>query len=521
MSILSQLNQLNITSDQLIGLTANGIIRIEKKLKAEVQFNDNLTINDVESIIDLLNGNKTELEFLFTDHFSYFRQLIDTPNKLITFEISKSFDNSTVTENFVDFISTYFEKDIELYVINCLKDKHYSALSSLLLYKAVLDEQTIDYITESLRKKLNFSFETLSLKPRGPFNTIDYLTNPYFYRCLSQLGGYNFEKNVVDIVNTSSNNSNQNNFYLQVLFSLGEYKSSRSDLSQVIKDNKDFAIERGVRNKHYGKNEYPKRGGTIIQKKSFSSNTSSSSSGSGKSAIGIVIAILIIAVKIGFYVSRSNRNTYRDNQNITQRYNSNDSYQMLSDNYKFKKNSNSNTSNVPVIKYLTYSNKSKVVHSKFTTIYDSILYFQGNNFKLINEKDATFNIDETYFKNDYYPSNFRAQVVIENKSEKDVIVLAKTKVGNIIRFIPSMKRGVISQNLKGISIYSGTTPQLITVKTNAGAIINGFRFKEWSEIDVDIFNRFTWIDQYEDYELDLTITNEQLKLIKGKKGHLN
>jgi hypothetical protein len=264
MSILSQLKNLSITPEQLAKLTSSDLIRIEKRLKAETAFNENLTINDVEDILFLLKNNKSELEFIYSDYFIFFRQLVESPNTLITFSKPRP-NNLEFSDTFLEFISTYFEENINLYIANCFKEMHYNALFSLLFYHNMLNTTCQDLILKGLIEKIKYSIEAINIRPSGPFDDVTYLANPYFFRCITELESLSFQNDITTLMNLSIQNLTFDTFYSQILFSLGTYKTEEHQLKSLIAFFKTQAVQVGIREKHYPKHAKLKKGDTIVQ----------------------------------------------------------------------------------------------------------------------------------------------------------------------------------------------------------------------------------------------------------------
>lgn len=104
MSLLVQLEKFGITKDQINNITESDIIRIEKKLKAETRFNDDISINDVESIVQSLRSNQKELVLFLQDDFVIFRRIISAPDRAYVANLKSILPSECDTDSFREFI---------------------------------------------------------------------------------------------------------------------------------------------------------------------------------------------------------------------------------------------------------------------------------------------------------------------------------------------------------------------------------------------------------------------------------
>lgn len=465
MSILKQLKEINIDLDSTTSLTPQEIIKIEKRLKAEIRLHGSLTINDVEKIINTLKNHTTELNLLYHIDFLYLRKVILNPDKLITFK-AKNLNLKSYPETFILFIATNFREELEAYVNLCLKTNHYNALHCLLNYNSILGSELQDIIVDKLRKKLEFGVEYLGMYPSGSFTKVTYLSNPYLFRCLTQSGSYYYENNIVDLINWSANRTNIEKFYLCILFAIGEYKSSRTDLADIIKENKEIASQNGVREKYYTANEKDseKTGATLTTNSRSRSHSSSGGSGkSGAGGIGIAVTIIIVIIKIALFSSRS---TY---------------------------NSSTPKFNWPTTNSTLYNiNKPSDIY--FPDLIDTINYYQMGEFTILEERDVAFDIDSTYFERQYLQSNFKKEGVIINQTGFNIITLLNTEKGNMIKFVGAHDTVRVHQNIDGISLYTGKNPTYIKCVTPEGEYKEGFKFGEWSYEHENLLTKYNSIN---------------------------
>ena len=456
MSILSTLNNLNISKDQLENISNIDIIKIEKRLKAEVKFNDTININDVERILNILKENSKELSLLFDNELQPLKYVLQNsvPKMLTISQRVNKYD-----QNFKDFLTVNFKNEIDLYINNCFKEEHYIALHSLLKLQELLDFQVLENITQRFLKKINYGTEHHNLHNHNYYSKADFFTNPFFFRCLNLLSPYVFEPDLISLlVNINTKYKDQKDSYLlKILFSISEFNFTRDDIKQFITHIKQVAIDNGIVEINYrNSKEINPKGGT----KDAYENTSSSF---------IITVISIIAfVFVMFLIITTLKSTKKE-----------EIPSLIKTRYIYDKHYQSNI--------------------------DSIDFFQSMNVNIIYEKDIELNMDTirkykvTYFK-DFDSSFIKKEIdlhfetvlnkstIFYNTSEHPVLIMTEGFGYNEYETLQINDTLVFNKPIKTFKLYIGDSPQIIKYLTNTNDTLIGFRFKNWNYIDQDNFN---------------------------------
>jgi hypothetical protein len=262
MSILTLLNDLNISEEDLKNISSSHIIRIEKQLKAEAKFDDSIDINAVEETISVLKNNQTELIHFFSEDLSKLR-LILTRNGFYQIFSPPKF-SITSTPEFFDFFNSHFHEKIKEYVLICISESHYNALNSCTYYHVYFDHDLMDDLSNQLLKKIEFATESIRIHAHNIHDKINFLSNPYLYRCLNNLGSIQFEAAMIDLFNVVNSVLNESLFYSKIVFSQSFFNSSSKNFDDILKNNKKWAIDQGVSEITYDSNSKHTNGGTKL-----------------------------------------------------------------------------------------------------------------------------------------------------------------------------------------------------------------------------------------------------------------
>ncbi len=502
MSLLKHISQFNLSANNFQSLSPKDIIKIEKKLRAEVKFNEEININDVELIITAIKNNPLELKTFFLGYFNYLRDIITNPKEIIVFHNLNNQENvPKVWIELTEFISVSFKKELESYINKCIKENHYYGLFSLLNYKDFLNDYLLDLIIVNLKKKLVFSFEFLKVNKKDSFYKVEYIANPYFFRCLSKLNPLNFENEVIDIVNLCNKVyflQNENKFFLRFFFSLSYFKSSRSDLNEIIEKLSALSLKKGVKERYYNENEKNQKGNTYFENAQYlvqpnstaysSKNKRLSNSKGISNEVYLILGIVVFLIFIFIKISHKSRN--------------------VSINYN-----NNNFHNIPHVNpHVNPQNQTKNTDGYifFKELIDKIEYYQLGNYTLYGEKAISFNINNTYFKDYKYSNNnldIQDTINIINTYILDVIVLLNINNEKFVEFIPPLDTLKVFQKIHGISLYTGMNPVNITFENALGEIKEGFKFITWGEKEREELNNYYHLKQND--SLNIFIINTE------------
>jgi len=479
MSILKQISNLKLSNNTLINLTDTEIIRIEKKLKSKVLFDEDLTINDVELIVELLKNNLIELEFLSNNCFKNFRQILEHPSQLIVFDDTHSF-TINCTDKFIEFIETYFQKEIDLYINNCIKEMHYKALFLFLKYQSVLNVETIDNCLTLLTKKVEFAWSAIDINTTHDFSKFVYVANPYFYKSLSQIGSLHFEESIDIIINSTVEKIDTHRFYYRILFALGSFKSSNNESNSLLTGNKEVAIENGVVELIYINRTNKDKGDTRF--KSFFAifkKNQKLAPGILQFYLTFILLIIILIVIIKF----SNTSTKRSHTH--------------------------NIYETSTLKSDTDLNNSTPFQNEITKILNN----QSPRFKIQFVKPLDYTKDIVNYFEPLIRFETEKSITILNKLNQSVVILVKPNSGNIYKqFIPPNSSIKLKDYVKYLSFYTGKTPEIITGNDKSGASISCFRFREFNTESLKLLD--IMIKNDAKFDITYTIEINQNKLIE-------
>ena len=245
MSLFQQLEKLNIPLEELENLTEKEIIRIEKKLKADVVFNKSIDINEVNQIIDSLKNNKVQLSKLTRKGLYWFREIVSNPHELITFPINQ-IPKEEADEETKQFIEDNFSKELTSYFTQCIKNNHYRALHCFLFYHNTLPNSILNEIENKLLQKIDYGIECMNIEASSLDDKIFFLYNPFFFKSLNFLDPIRVETRIPSLVNLVIQKSKTNKTLYRIHFCLGMFIPVSDNLKRIVKKNQSFAMSKGV-----------------------------------------------------------------------------------------------------------------------------------------------------------------------------------------------------------------------------------------------------------------------------------
>lgn len=437
------------------------IIRIEKKLKAEVKLSQNIDLNDVDMILLILRNNKPELKILYHPWYRKLREILTQPT-IFTVSSQVEIFSFAPNEKFNDFISKYFGKTLSEYASFCIQQDHYNALNTLLLYKEILPAVLLDDISKKCKQKIEFGTECINVKSQNIQQKIECLTNPYFYRCLNKLGAVGYESPLIELLNTGIENLQKTNkaLFVRFLYAAGFFEPVRSDLKTVFTDNQNMAFGHGVREKKYISHEKDQKGGTYQVSTGIFSGSQSSQSGQGKSksgrgagigAFGGGVVIILILIKVIIFGSRMNRNEYKMPEY----------YEMPTYNDDFGDGSDA------------------VFDTMLCSINEKAMYMQTGDLDVREENDIEFKIEETNFSLPFMTEDDKRLTYTNNTSQPVVILFSASWA----IFLDVGESASTHYSNHKFAIYTGIGPQIVEYKDSAGLKKEDFRFRYFTESD--------------------------------------
>jgi hypothetical protein len=472
MSILTQLNKLNITNKELVNLTEKEIIRIEKKLKAEVKMGGSLDINEVNSIIKLLKENKDELHLFLDDKFSWFREIVTHPDELIVFPMTHA-GLFKLDDELKDFVSDNFQTELTKYSALCLYKNHYRALNSFLAYNPVIPDRIMEDIQLKMSQKLEYGIECIEIDVNELEKKIVHLFNPFFFRCINFLENIHFEDLMNELTNSLVENLKKNKQLVRALFSVGAFKSSDRELKSVISQNRNYAIDRGVGELSNFK-KYPK-GGTTSKKLIGNADFNA------RNLLWIVIVIIIFVGKIG--------STCNDN----------------------------NSPKIDMSQKLIEIMERREGIFDFDEIRNDIAKSQRLEEGIYNENSVDFNESNLHFDfRDGLSVETNLSVLINNKSKKPLVFVFQSSSGVRYYCIQPNSIRMTKDYISKFFIYSGKNPIEYYKTDYIKGNNKGFKFNDFDKNDM---NNLITIHDFSDFKkskktIEIIITEDDVKINK-------
>ena len=523
MSILTLLNDLNISEDELKNISSKDVIRIEKQLKAKVKLDETIDINEVEKVITALKNNLTELSCFFSSDLDKLR-LILTKNGVYQLYNKPNFTNTPTTE-FLSFLNLHFHDKIKEYILICISESHYNALNSCTYYHNYFDTALMDNTCNQLIKKIEFATECINIHSYDIQEKIDFLSNPYFYRCLNNLGSIQFESVISKLMSSISLVHEESIYYSKIIYALSFFNSSSTEISKTLKNNKEWAISLNVSEIVYNSESKKTNGGTKLPGESdffyFPYNEPKSEAQLEiEKQDQLEQKFITDLLNEAETDSESNLPTTNTEVSTSPRYSDGNNPKEASKNSSFK-----------ILKYLlgiaaifvlfiynteSSATKQEKANSLITTIfaekeynhsrgYDHIKFepFQYN-FKTINEANQHFEylngkikiitswfLESTSSINQNFKNSIlqkeNHKLIIENTTFQPTVVIIFDIYNDIrIKYIDSYSKEELFAKPKSIIIYTGREPQSIYYKDQNNLMKNTFRFKQFTDYDLSI-----------------------------------
>lgn len=488
------------------------IIRIEKKLKAEMKLNQSLDLNQIELILHILKNHQTELKILFTPRFTDLVEILKIRNGFYLTDKEGRF-TFTDEENISEFVTTFFSRDLSAYAAVCMAQDHYRGLHTLLLYAEILPVSVKDEISKKCLLKIEFWTECIKINASQLKEKIRPVMNPFFYRCLNQLGVIQFESAVINLYNTNlSIEYRHKSLFMRIVFSMGFLKVIRQDFRESLERNHNTARIEGVCEVEYGETEEGQKGGTFVIKKELLPPVPDYLTAKGpkpmrpreRSQTGIkygynngekkINPIAVIAVSgimfLLVFLFGGQPNSERED--------------LLFD---FK---------IPEINIPPSFSKPKAElnivadDSVMFGVNDKAVLMQTGDFEIRKVKNIEFDIDKTNLTS-LGDNGFGIEARYINLTDQPVIIVF---LGWYCIFIDAGESCFASLSSRFV-VYTGSDPQMITYKNSEGEIKKDFRFGSFSERDSKILHRiyeFGLIDPRGGYKVEIGNTNYPINI---------
>jgi hypothetical protein len=227
-SFLKALSSAGIHQDQLVDISEQDLIRIEKKLIAEQRLSGTISKNDISQAIQVLKEYPDVMQILVkytcfwgiltgVDADELDRFMRHTPEELARIK---------------HVIDTYFIDEITTYVVVCCNTDNWNNIGVLMYYRMFLSAHVMQVIAGKLRGKIEYGIALINQTPSADVldDKLGFLCKAEFYKRLAQVNETYFGNDVKTITSLATKNRENTwtrNFYDEVLNAVNDSGSRR------------------------------------------------------------------------------------------------------------------------------------------------------------------------------------------------------------------------------------------------------------------------------------------------------
>lgn len=493
MKYTSLIDLLELSLDDISNLDANGIIRLQKQLKARAMLEDATNIGELSKIIDNLKDDSIKQCYIFIEKHLWLKKLISGNHKKIAL---KEIDVNSLLINDLDtlkfFLYPYLKENLKVFLADSLSVGKYEHIQRILSHNYLFTEETNQLAINFFRARLNYAISYISEgKLKEKQFPINYISIKTFVKCLNVYpDNFNVEINelnseVIDVYNLNRKKTERQEFKFaaRVMVALSILDTSNVFLKDTLESNAKIAREHTL----------PK-----------SQRKKSSGFSGWQIALTIFLIVRVIVwVSKGVSNSTPDYNPY-DYENINSNSGLNDGHfnaidSMLREIRKGKassedlkevlndvsdptsKKSNSNTNKYKRSNHIRfiYTMKRKVERKTFTDTSPKNLEPFSNPYPL------TFNAIP-YVENNTGDGSY---VRIKNKSKKDLIIFKLTNGINQSIYIPENKEvSIVLKAQDSVVFYAGkdfVETRFSHFKTKAD-LSSMYKFENYKSSNIEI-----------------------------------
>jgi hypothetical protein len=294
---ISFIDQLGIDINELSQIDANGIIKLQKQLKAKAMLGDANNLGDISNLIDKLNDETVIQHHVFIEKHSWLKQLISGDYQNIK-QGDISIDDSLISnlDDLKYFLAPFLKENLKVFLSETLSKGKYVLLLKVLIHNYLFSEENNQLIINFFKARLNYATVYLRegrLKQKE--FPVAFITNKVFINCLNEYPDcfnddmQELNSEVIDIYNSNRRNTDNQEFRFaaksMVAFSILD--TSNVFLKETLVSNADIA-------KQYS---HPSR--------------SSKKTGSGFGGWSIFVIVMIV-IRIIFWVGKSSSSSSND-----------------------------------------------------------------------------------------------------------------------------------------------------------------------------------------------------------------
>ncbi|MFT4611920.1 MAG: hypothetical protein ACJA1H_001397 [Glaciecola sp.] len=293
MKYISFIDQLGIDINELSQIDTNGIIKLQKLLKAKAMLDDANNLGDISNLIDKLKDETVVQHHVFVEKHNWLKQLISGNHQNIK-QVDIAVDDSLVSnlDDLKYFLAPFLKENLKVFLSETLSKGKYVLLLKVVIHNYLFSEENNQLIINFFKAKLNYASVYLREgRLKNKEFPIGFITNKVFINCLNEYPDcfndnmQELNSEVIDIYNSNRRNtSNQEfRFAAKAMVAFSILDTSNVFLKETLVSNADIA-------KQYS---YPSR--------------SSEKTGSGFGGWSIFVIVMIV-IRIIFWVGKSSNN---------------------------------------------------------------------------------------------------------------------------------------------------------------------------------------------------------------------
>ncbi|MEM5566973.1 hypothetical protein WNY78_17760 [Psychroserpens sp. AS72] len=308
MKYISFIDQLGIDINELSQIDSNGIIKLQKQLKAKAMLGDANNLGDISNLIDKLKDETIIQHHVFIEKHDWLKQLISGNYQNIK-QNEITVDDSFITnlDDLKYFLAPFLKENLKVFLSDTLSKGKYVLLLKVLTHNDLFSEENNQLIINFFKARLNYASVYLREgRLKNKEFPIAYITNKVFINCLNEYPDcfnedmQELNSEVIDIYNSNRRNtSNQEfRFAAKAMVAFSILDTSNVFLKETLVSNADIA-------RQYS---YPSR--------------SSKKTGSGFGGWSIFVIVMIV-IRIIFWVGKSSNSSNDFDYFKNSEYNSN------------------------------------------------------------------------------------------------------------------------------------------------------------------------------------------------------
>ena len=272
MNIIELFEELKIEKNNILLLSPEDIIRIEKQINVEKRINPDIDVNVANNLVLVLKEYRQELYFIVSNRILY--NLFSKKN--YSRHNFPSPQREYEAENIQAFINKFLSDDLVLFFDQNLTQNKFDVISDIFDFKDCFPEDALFQLNKKLNGKLDFILINLSQNNYSSKSAILYVQYRSFYVLLTYFSSIETDekiRNLVNIVSRGYNADKQSDFFMTCISALAGYVAYDPDLTDVL-----------VRNRE------------AVYANSTGSESSDSSGWSARTIFFIVIAVIKVMV---------------------------------------------------------------------------------------------------------------------------------------------------------------------------------------------------------------------------------